>query len=407
MEAGGPTSTAINSGGESMSFEKFEFFVGRNEPLQQTDFLEMKADICEEYSQERRDSPALAKDSLCLAMSANHMALSLGDSSTIVEEPAKDLFFNADGGGNYLDLNDNTKDDLECMNFSDRIPSALPDIAPVLTNLFLSMENSNNAIDNNICPTVSANLSSATNKVSPNHVFKLPSSELTFNGTLGRLKILEPLVDAERNVQVRKIDSFESIFAQNNGEPIDGYDKATEESAAKSPNDDSKSNAIMSSNSQYPSDYDAFLFNVTSNTPSCVSTTENSVDLNNDTNLNTSHSSTLNASMANFENDSMFCRINENTSDDAYNKPMYSPSLFSDDGEDVSLNESGNVQEIDESQKFIECDKKFVKRLEVKCLNLFFNMPILLFYVTQQMFSENFTRSSPAAFHNDYSVDRI
>lgn len=317
----------MEAGGESMSFEKFEFFAGRSD--RQTGFLEMKVDICEESLREAKGADP-----------SQHSQHS--------QQPQP--FFDVNGDVNYSDSNDNTKS----VHFAERLPSALPDIPPVLTNSFLSMENSNNAIDNNICH---ANVSSA-NKASP--VFKLPNNELTFNGTLGRLKNFDPLVDTERNSQPKKIDSFESIFAQND-EPSDGYDKANEESAVKSPNEDSKSTAVMSSNSQYPSDYDAFLFNVASNTPSRLSTTENSVD------LNTSRSSTLNASAANenFENDSLFSRLDEITSEDAYDKPAYSPSLFSDDGEEGTFDESVIVQEVDERQKLIECDKKFVKRLEV------------------------------------------
>lgn len=71
-----------------------------------------------------------------------------------------------------------------------------PEPKPSLTS-FLSMENSNNAIDNNFhneiisensIPIVVSGCNYAVN-----HIFKLPKNDLTFNGTLKRLKNLNPI----------------------------------------------------------------------------------------------------------------------------------------------------------------------------------------------------------------------
>lgn len=267
----------------------------------------------------------------------------------------KDLFYVNKDDFEILNINYTTKEDIDSANSSRETKFIIPDTIPVLANSFLTMENSSNATDN--CNAMTNNIiCSVPDGSDPNHIFKLPNNELTFNGTLKHLQKLKPIVNTDTTFQSQFKDDFKDVFTSNANKEslVDDFSNKSNDYITSSPSADasnSKCNLTISSDSQYPSDYDIFL-NVLSRTPSRFSNVEENQDV--DSNTTFSH------------NEMTILKSKDITLDNTYNSGMCSPTLFSDNEDEVyNTYEDAKIEKEKSIEQFNEYDKKLVKKLEV------------------------------------------
>lgn len=299
---------------------------------------------------------------------------------------------------------------------SQRVSDNKPSLAS-----FMTMENSNNATDNNLQHNISVSQSTPSSVIncdSNNHVFKLPNTELTFNGTLKHLQKLQPIVDYKETKEEYKYTlPREFTHKEESSEylPYKSSDELTSNSSPGASGSSSKSAiTVFSSTSQFPSDCEIVSSDIPSkNMPhkfsdvlevnkGCVAET-NAFTFTGTVGPLKSRRNEMPDSSA--QQQILSLNKSGESMDSSYNSGAQSPNIFSDDEEDYNEQKSEQDKIDLILRQFEKCDKLLIESLEV-CKHflkpMFFNCMFKKFVLI--IFVYGFTIYSLAGQNQFYSL---